>query len=168
MTEIDGTYTLSAGDLGSPGEEEWQRLRQQLELAQGFWLGFVFAPSPGQAAELRSRTEQLLRAHARHTKVVSPRTPNELSSALSDVFAKDSADAGCVWIECVRSDSPLADGTTGQWTLAWDSLLLRANERREAIRRHLSGGLVFAAPPEIKPRARDAAPDLWSLRSLVL
>jgi hypothetical protein len=45
---------------------------------------------------------------------------------------------------------------------------MRANERRERIFRHLSGGLVFAAPPEIKPRVRNAAPDLWSLRSLVL
>src|SRR5216683_3863364 len=168
MAELDGNLTLSVEDLGPSGEEEWQRLRQQLELAEGFWLGFVFVRSPRQAASLRSRTEQLLRVHARATKAVVPETPDELRSALSDVFAKDSAAVGCLWIECVRSDPPLADGTAGPWTSAWDSLLLRANERREAIRRHLAGGLVFAAPSEIKPRVRDAAPDIWSLRSLVL
>jgi len=168
MTDQDTSLTFSGGDLGAPGEEEWQRLRQQLELAEGFWLGFVFVPSPRQAADLRSRTEQLLRTHAHSTKVVRPESPDALRSALSDVFARDSADAGCVWIECVRSDPPPSDGTVGPWTSAWDSLLLRANEQREAIRRQLSGGLIFVAPPEIKPRVRDAAPDLWSLRSIVL
>ena len=47
-------------------------------------------------------------------------------------------------------------------------ILLRANERRDAMRRHLEGGLILAAPPEVKPRVRDAAPDIWSIRSLVL
>jgi len=83
MTEPYGSLTFSAADLGAPEEQEWQRLRQQLELAEGFWLGFVFVPSPRQAADLRSRTEQLLRAHARGIKVVSPPKPDELRSALS-------------------------------------------------------------------------------------
>ena len=46
--------------------------------------------------------------------------------------------------------------------------MMRANEHRDELRRHLTGGLVFAVPDEWKPRVRDAAPDLWSVRSLVL
>ena len=45
---------------------------------------------------------------------------------------------------------------------------MRANEHRDELRRHLTGGLVFGVPDEWKPRVRDAAPDLWSVRSLVL
>jgi tetratricopeptide (TPR) repeat protein len=168
MSRFERDVGLAAGELGLQGEEQWQRLRQQLELAEGFWLGFIFVDSPTQAAELRSRTTQLLKARAHATKVIIARSPDELRFALAEVFAKDSAEAGCVWIECIRLDAPLTDGTPGPWTASWDSLLLRANERREALRRQLSGGLLFAAPPEIKPRVRDAAPDLWSLRSLVV
>ena len=58
----------------------------------------------------------------------------------------------------------------GAWRLdsGMGQIFLRANERRDAMRRHLGGGLILAAPPEVEPRARDAAPDLWSVRSLVL
>ncbi len=165
---FDGKLPVSDGELDRSGEEQWRRLRQQLELAGGCWLGFVFVPSPRQAAILRLRTEQLLRVHARTTKVLSPSSPDELGSLLPMLFTDDARDAGCSWIECVRSDPPTAEAGLGPWASAWDNLLMRANERRERIFRHLSGGLVFAAPPEIKLRARNAAPDLWSVRSLVL
>src|SRR5439155_26283964 len=80
-----------------------------------------------------------------------------------------SAVVGCWSIEAVHVDPPTGSGTApGPWTAAWDDFLLRVNERRDALRRHLKGGLVLAAPPDIKARARDAAPDLWSVRSLVL
>ena len=60
------------------------------------------------------------------------------------------------------------DEPAGPWTAAWDWLMMRANEHRDALRRHLNGGLVFAVHKEWKPRVRNAAPDLWSVRSLVL
>ena len=85
------------------------------------------------------------------------------------VFEPESAQADCVWIESIHSEFP-AQGKDGKdsWILAWDHFLLRANEHRDAARRHLRGSLILAAPPRVKPRARDAAPDLWSIRSLVL
>jgi len=56
----------------------------------------------------------------------------------------------------------------GSWVRAWDQLMLRLNERRERLRRTLPCGLILTAHPRIKPRIRDAAPDLWSIRSIVL
>ncbi|MGE0680517.1 MAG: tetratricopeptide repeat protein [Candidatus Binatia bacterium] len=155
--------------LGPTGEAEWQRLRRQLEFADGFWLGFLFAPSSLKVAALRQRTEQLLRVRARLTRIILPDTPETLRSSLSGLFDQDIANVGCVWIEAIRSDSPLrSQAMPGPWVAAWDDFLLRLNERRDALRRHLAGGLVLAAPPEIKPRVRDAAPDLWSVRALVV
>jgi tetratricopeptide (TPR) repeat protein len=155
--------------LDRRGEEEWQRLRRHLELAEGFWLGFLFTPSPRTAAIFRNRTERWLRSRVRSLWSFRPETPEELRTLLPSLFMPHLAEEGCVWIEAVRADPPAASATTpGPWTLAWDELLLRLNERRERLRRHLGGGLVLAAPPFVKVRAREAAPDLWSIRSLVL
>ena len=155
--------------LDSTGEAEWQRLRQQLEFSAGFWLGFLFSPSQRTAAALRWRAEQILKFRALRMRIVKPSTPDDLRAVLAVLFEQESAFASCVWIEAIHSDPPtLQSAQPGPWTTAWDDLLLRINERRDALRRHLSGGLVLVAPQEMKARARDAAPDLWSVRSLVI
>ena len=155
--------------LDSQGEDVWQQLRRQFELADGFWLGFVFCPSPRTVAVLRRRTGQILKFRAQRLRVIRPSSPDDFGSLLPALFEPESAQAGCVWIESIHTSSPTRHASeSGDWTLAWDSFLLRANERRDALRRRLDGGLILAAPPEVKPRVRDAAPDLWSIRSLVL
>ena len=65
-------------------------------------------------------------------------------------------------------DGHLPDGEVGSWVAAWDWLMRRLNERRDALRRQLGGALLFAVHPNWKPRVREAAPDFWSVRSLVL
>jgi tetratricopeptide (TPR) repeat protein len=153
--------------LGAENEAQWDRLRTQLELAESFWLGFVFSPAPRSAAVLRRRVERVLRRDHEPLLLIQPATPVDLRGALLRLVNEDDpARAGCVWVEAVRSDS--LGAKQQPWTAAWDELFLRANVRRDLLRRRLPGGLVFAAPPEIKPRVREAAPDLWSVRSLVI
>ncbi len=152
--------------LGPAGEAEWARLRRHLELAQGFWLGFVFTPSPPAAAVLRRRTEAQLRSRARTLALLQPEDPNELRAIWHELHTVASGRAGCVWVEAVRADSPTQP--RGPWTAAWEALFLALNEQRETLRRHLSGGLVLVVLPDLKPRARELASDLWSIRSLVV
>ena len=168
--EMAGSHVHDAESfLDSQGEDVWQQLRRQFELADGFWLGFVFCPSPRTVAVLRRRTGQVLKFRAQRLRVIRPSSPDDFGSFLPALFEPESAQAGCVWIESIHTSSPTRHAReSGDWTLAWDSFLLRANERRDAMRRRLDGGLILAAPPEVKPRVRDAAPDLWSIRSLVL
>ena len=172
--EMAGFHVHDADSfLDSQGEDVWQQLRRQsgghLELANGFWLGFVFCPSPRTVAVLRRRTGQVLKFRAQRLRVIRPSSSDDFGSFLPALFEPESAQAGCIWIESIHTSSPTRHAReSGDWTLAWDSFLLRANERRDAMRRHLGGGLILAAPPEVKPRVRDAAPDLWSIRSLVL
>ena len=168
--EMAGSHVHDAEPfLDSQGEDVWQQLRRQFELANGFWLGFLFCPSPRTVAVLRRRTGQILKSRAQHLRVIRPSSPDDFGSFLPALFEPESAQAGCVWIESIHTSSPTRHaGESGDWTLAWDSFLLRANERRDALRRRLDGGLILAAPLEVKPRVRDAAPDLWSIRSLVL
>lgn len=152
--------------LGMAGEQEWRRLRQQVEMAEGFWLGFVFAPAPGGVAVLRRRTERLLQARTRPLVHLAPAQPAELTGLLARLLAPEATAAGCVWIEALFLDP--VEPRPGPWEMAWGELLLRCNERRDALRRHLTGGLVLAMPPEFKSLCRETASDLWSVRALVL
>ena len=157
----------SSATLGPVGEGEWQRLRRQFELATDPWLGFIFCPAPRPVAALRQRTEFTLQYRARQMRRIHPESPDELRELMPKLFAS-LPDAGCVWVEVIAVDSPILDDDIGPWVGAWDWLTLRLNERRDALRRRLAGPLIFAVHPEWKPRLRDAAPDLWSVRSLVL
>ena len=155
--------------LHPDGAAAWRQLRRQFELADGFWLGFVFCPSPRVVAVLRRRTEQILKFRARTLRVIRVSLPEDFGEVLPALFEHESTRASCIWIESIHVDVPsLQSDEPGEWTLAWDRFMLRANEHRDAIRRRFPGGIIVAAPPAVKSRARDAAPDLWSIRSLVL
>jgi len=152
--------------LGRQGEAEWQRLRRQLELADGFWLGFVFTPDPRVATALRDRAATFLRGRVRRLELIQPASPGELRHAITKLFSPVDPAHGCRWLECLSTDPPGRKG--GEWTEAWDAFALRLNERRDRLRRHVAAGVIIVAPPTAKPRIRDAAPDLWSVRALVL
>jgi hypothetical protein len=45
--------------LGPAGEAQWSRLRRQLDLAEGFWLGFVFTSSEARLRVIVERTRNV-------------------------------------------------------------------------------------------------------------
>ena len=156
-----------AGDLGLDGEREWLCLRRQFELADDPWIGFIFCPAPSPVAVLRQRTEFTLRYRAKQLRRIAPESPDALRELMPRLF-ESLSQADCVWVEAIAVDGPLRDDEIGPWAAAWDWLMLRLNERRDALQRRLKGALVFAVHPTWKPRVRNAAPDFWSVRSLVL
>lgn len=156
--------------LGAAGEQAWQVLRQHTEWTEGFWLAWLFTGYPPMAHELETRMEGFLNERGQRQVVLRPGTPEEVRNLLEVILAEDTRVAHCVWVEIIHSDG-LGIGNEpmpGPWTEAWDWLMMRANERRTALAKHLPGGLVFVGPAVFKDRARRAAPDLWSIRALVL
>jgi len=153
--------------LGRQGEEEWRRLRRQLDYADEFWLGFLFTSSPPVADLFRRRIDAVLQRRVRSLRrLCADDAPERLPALLERLQSDEVAGAGVVWVESLRVD---ADGERKPWLQAWNRLLLRLNERRESLRRHLPGtGLVLVAPPAVKRWVREAAPDLWSIRAVVL
>ena len=165
--------------LSPAAEAAWERVSRQVELATGFWLAFIFSPSLRTIEVMRARLEAMLKTRARPVLSFRPETPDGLRGVLQRLFDPDAASVGCIWIEAVRVDTPIdaprddsaqGDQKRGEapWTAAWDDLLLGMNQRRNGLRQHITGGLVLAGPPELKPRAREGASDLWSVRSLVI
>jgi hypothetical protein len=156
--------------LGPAGEQAWETLRQHTEWDDGFWVAWLFTGHAPMVRELEARMEALLHERGQRQVVLRPSTPEEARNLLEAILSEDTRDACCVWVEIVHSDGLDADmeANPGPWTEAWDWLMMRANERRTALSLHLPGGLVFVGPPALKDRARRAAPDLWSIRALVL
>jgi tetratricopeptide (TPR) repeat protein len=152
--------------LGRDGEEEWQRFRRQLELHDGFWLGFLFTDAFTVSHAFRARTERSLRLRARHLLHLAPASPRELEATVPRLFDEDVRAAHLVWIEPAWGDRRTAE-TEKAWNRAWDRFFLRLNERRDRLRDTLGGALLIVAPRAVKPRVRDAAPDLWSIRAMV-
>jgi tetratricopeptide (TPR) repeat protein len=147
--------------LDHHAEEEWARLRTQLELGGGgAWVGFVFAPAPTLVDVLRERSEGILRRQTKTLRYIRPQTPDQLRSLLNSLLAAAAETAGCLWIDA------LVDSR--EWNDARDAFLVRLNEHREALLRRLTGGVVFAFPRDAKPHVREVAPDLWAIRTIVL
>lgn len=146
--------------LSASGEAAWQALRQHIEWEHGFWVGWAFTDHTPSVHELHRRAEALLRGVGRGTVLRQPREPSELVDVLLWLNAGADGCDGCVMVAVVNSGEA--------WRDAWDQLMLRLNERRELLRESLRGGLLLFAPTSFKARSREAAPDLWSIRSLVL
>jgi tetratricopeptide (TPR) repeat protein len=162
---------LSEGTtLGPAGEQAWQTLRSHTEWANGFWVAWLFTGHTPMAREFEARMEALLGERGQRQIVLRPATPEEARTLLEAILSENTRDVHCVWAEILHSDGPTLgdESNPGPWTEAWDWLMMRANERRTALERHLPGGLVFVGPSAFKDRARRAAPDLWSIRTLVL
>ena len=139
------------------GAEAGDTLASHLAWAEPPWLGFVFTP------DLRALHALQRRVDAAGRQVV-PHTPQKLRSCLPRLLDA-SQEAGLVWVVAVHDESP--SQPPGPWTEALDWLLMRANERRQQLLAAVDG-LLFVAHPSVKARIREAAPDLWSVRSLVL
>src|SRR5205809_865141 len=82
------------------------------------------------ARALQRRSERLLRRQQRSLVQLTAAEPEALRSLLPQLFAEETRAAGCLWVE------GLCEGAEQ----AWPDLLLRLNERRDALGRHLSGG----------------------------
>ncbi|MFO0591624.1 MAG: hypothetical protein U0441_29025 [Polyangiaceae bacterium] len=153
--------------LGESGEAEWERLSRQIELASGFWLAFMFVPSARVAGILRERVTRMLREEGKSVRLIRPSHHAALRMAIRVLLTRDVDNSvGCTWLEAVHKDTNTA--TERPWQSAWSDFLTHANEQRDVLRANVGHGLVVVAPPEVKPRVRELAPDLWHVRGIVI
>lgn len=151
---------MTASPLSPSGEAAWQSLRQHIEWTSGFWLGWIFTDHTPSGRELFDRAAALVHGLGRRSALREPDVPEALTEQLAWLLGGADGVDGCVAIE-IRSQGE-------DWVEHWDQFLLRLNERRELLRRTMRGGLLLITPTALKPHARTAAPDLWSIRSLAL
>ncbi len=149
------------GSATAATEVAWERLWPQLALRQGFWIGFIFGADLTIVRELESRAANVLRARARGVESRYASDPEDLPTLLRWVLAGVPVAAGLVWVVGVA-------GGRQEWATAWREFLQRLNEQRDFLRKAVPAGIVLVLPPGLLPMARDAAPDLWSYRTMSL
>lgn len=145
-------------------EEEWGRLRTQLDFANDFWLGFLFASPSAPIGVIRDRADAFLRGRGKTLHVIQPESAEELRQLARALLEPLPDFVGCVWVEGAYQKG----SDSAAWASARDTLLVTLNEHREPLMRQIRAGLVFTFSAQTKPRVREVAPDLWSVRSLVM
>lgn len=151
---------MEGPSLSPSGESAWQSLRQHIEWTPGFWIGWIFTDHTPSGREIVERAAVLLRDRGRRAEIRRLRAPEEFRALLGWLTGGADGIDGCVAVEVIRQSDA--------WIEAWEGFLLRLNERREALRASLRGGLLFVTPSALKAGSRAVAPDLWSIRSLAL
>lgn len=159
----------AAAQLDEAGEREWALLHDQFDLADGFWIGFMFSPAYTAPQAMAERVERKLQpaGHAlRRWQVTGdPVALRDLPSQV--VAAARESTADCLWVEALENDLGDRPPETS-WTTVWSECLMRLNERREVFVRHHRGALMVVAPPWVKPLVWERAPDLWAFRAIVV
>lgn len=143
-------------------DDAWERLRTHVEWSEDFWVVFVFTNDFRVVDELNLRLQTMPSVRHRRLRCAVPDQVEE--HIIQPLLKRDGADIS--WVDFVRFDD--GEGKPG-WGDAWALLLSRLNERREHLRRRLSqGGIVFATTLDRLDSSPGHAPDLWTIRSLVL
>lgn len=161
MTETAASLPEGALELGASGEAEWRRLGRQLYRSQGFWLGVLFADATSVVSELWNRARQRLALQGRPSLRFVAAQPTDLSGVYRWLEAQRAAALGCVWLEGIG-------GEPAAWVEDWTHLLVQLNRNRERLWTGHPYGVMLVLPLACKARFLQAAPDLWSIRSLVM
>src|ERR1700732_2745714 len=151
---------------GQVAASEWQRVLTHFWLSDGFALIVLIVPDRDGAQLCRDELERLLAERGSGLARQEPATPAELvelSNTLLD--CPSGSEMGAVWIAAVV---PRSAPDFSAWEAAWRQALQGLNQQRNPLRRHFACPLIIVAAPWIVPLFREAAPDLWSVRSQVV
>lgn len=145
--------------MSADEEEARERLLFHLENQTGFWFALVVGDDPRPRARVREAAEAWCKENGRPFFLHEPDPEGLVKLAVS--LAKGDA-PGIHWIR--------ADGVTGlgeSWRAGAAQMLMAMNERREAYRKRLEGGIVVEGRLSLKRILREMAPDLFSIRAFI-
>jgi tetratricopeptide (TPR) repeat protein len=164
--EVELRLEKLAARYDLPGQAEWQKLLHHVQLSTGFSLLVLLVLDADGAALCRRELEIQLQKEGKQLFAIEIPTPEDLRRLSSSLLAtQPSAKAGCVWIAAVEPDYGKA---YPEWREAWQLALARLNSHRNEIRRHFNLPLMFVGAPWLQEVMREIAPDLWSVRTLVV
>jgi hypothetical protein len=151
--------------LSARGEEVWLSLRYHVEWANGFALVVLFSSNPALYGLLRDRLANIYRTRVSHLQQVIPQSAETLTEEVMSLIRTPSAlhehAAAPLWLD-------LATGRDHVWERARDNLVVRLNEHRDLLRQRLRRPVILLLPSDYRPRLRELAPDLWSIRDFSL
>ncbi|MDP2831880.1 MAG: tetratricopeptide repeat protein [Pseudomonadota bacterium] len=146
---------------------DWRQLGRSLELAQGFAYYLVFTNWPEQNQAGKALLNEALQTRGLSLQVVVPNDPARLvEDAIAALFhpdlLPDLPPNSPLWLECWRN------GSDPDWNLARRRLMARLNEGRGRLEKEVLRPLILLLPRYGVLRAAEDAPDMWSIRKLVV
>ena len=149
-----------------PSQPEWQKLLTLFDVAEGFALVVLLVLDADGGALCRRELEKHLQREGKQVVLMELPTPDDLRQLKNTLLTTHPPpNAGCLWISAVEPDY---GKTYPEWREAWREALARLNSHRNPIRRQFDFSLVFVGAPWLKEVMRETAPDLWSVRTLVV
>ena len=149
-----------------PSQPEWQKLLTLFDLAEGFSLLVLLVLDADGAALCRRELEKHLQREGNQLVSIELPTPDDLRQLPARLLAaQPPPNTGCLWMSAVEPDYGKA---YPEWREAWREALARLNSQRNPIRRQFDLSLVFVGASWLQEVMRETAPDLWSVRTLVV
>lgn len=147
-------------------QSEWHKLLEHFDLAEGFAFVVLLVPDADGAALCRHELEEHLQRQGHTLRALEFASPDDLRR-LPEHFLEESCDenTACLWIAAVAPDYAK---DYAAWREAWEWTLARLNAFRNPIRERFDCTLVFVGAPWLQEVLREIAPDLWSVRTLVV
>ncbi|HEV7858856.1 MAG TPA: tetratricopeptide repeat protein [Pyrinomonadaceae bacterium] len=147
----------------------WQNLLRHFEFeAEGFAFIVLLVPDKDWAEACRQALERFLkRTSHKQLLVVSFDSAEEFRDEMAKrvLALQVGEEIGAVW---VAAAVPEASREYEKWAEAWRIATARLNQYRNPLRRQFNVPLLFAGAPWIQTALREMAPDLWSVRTLVV
>jgi len=145
---------------------DWQRLRIHFELDAGFAFLVLLVPGAVGAEICRRDLEEFLRSRGKTLCIVDCRSRGNVRRLPELVLAiEPTPEVGGIWLGAAIPES---DPEIEAWRAAWRRGLALLNQQRNTLRRRFKFPLVLVGAPWLKVVAREAAPDLWSIRTAVV
>ncbi|HEX4948824.1 MAG TPA: tetratricopeptide repeat protein, partial [Blastocatellia bacterium] len=136
------------------------------EWGAGFSFVVILVPNPQDAEIRRQALERTLAAEHKtitQLRFASPEELTQLAARLLDL--QIAADTGAIWVAAVVSE---AAPDFAAWQMAWREAVARLNRFRNHLQQRFPMTLLFVGAPWLAETIRTYAPDLWSVRTLVV
>jgi tetratricopeptide (TPR) repeat protein len=166
MTEIQPTELERR--FGKTASERWTQLLRHLDLIDGFSFVVVLVPDETASRICATELEKYLKTRAQRLERLEYSTPEMLRENLAvDVLTRVPNDEhlGAIWLSNVTNRF---DPKHNDWETAWRYAAARINESRDALKARYKTTLIVVGAPWLQETLREAAPDWWSIRSLVI
>lgn len=147
-------------------QAEWRKLTTHFDLAEGFALVVLMTLDAEGADWCRLELARHLQSQGKTLAAIELPSPSDLRQL--PAYFMDTrlnlTDAG-LWVAAVAPDYAK---NYGDWRAAWAQTLARLNAYRNPIRSKFKLTVILVGAPWLQVVMREMAPDLWSVRTLVV
>jgi tetratricopeptide (TPR) repeat protein len=166
MSDLGVNPLRSHDDYHLVESENWAAFLRHLDYNVGFAFVVLLVPDKVGLRICQEALHEHLAKEGLAVAEVSSPSPDRLQGLVEVLLQLvPGPEIGAVWTEVtVPEISPDFD----EWKKALEEAFLRLNPHRNRLQGQIPCTWVFAGPSWIQPIVREAAPDIWSVRSMVV